>query len=329
MILCPAAWCYKHVIMSLLALIQTRASGGTPPVYRRLKYRFIFNPRSGQNARNPRLLQHTRDFIAAHQLDAIVVSTERPHHATELARRAVDEGCAVVVAIGGDGTMNEVGTALAGSQTVLGLIPCGSGNGLGRHLGIYGPTRHVFHTLRTGRIRCIDTGTANGHPFFNAMGLGFDAEISNHFARLTQRGFTAYVRTTLATWRRFQPVAITVQTDTAHLDFSALIVAVANSDQYGNDCYIAPGACVDDGLLDLTVIKPTGLVAALPLAVRLFAGRLDGSPQVTRLRAARFTIGRAAPGLIHTDGECHFTAAAVEVTVRPQSLRVLVPATSD
>lgn len=291
-----------------------------------MKYRFIFNPRSGHNARNPRLLHHTREFIAAHRLDATVVATERPRHATELARRAVDEGCDVVVAVGGDGTMNEVGTALVGTAATLGLIPCGSGNGLGRHLGIPSPGRGAFRTLLQGRPRLIDTGTANGHPFFNAMGLGFDAEISDRFTRVTRRGFSAYVRTTLAVWRSFKPITVTVQTGTMQHELPAFIVAVANSDQYGNDCYIAPGARVDDGLLDLTVLKPVGVLAALPLAVRLFAGRLDGSPHVARLRAARFTIGRGMPGLIHTDGEVHASAASVEVVVRPQSLRVWVPA---
>lgn len=291
-----------------------------------MKLRFIFNPRSGHNARNPHLLQRARDFIATHRLDAAVVATDRPRHATELARRAVDEGCEVVVAIGGDGTMNEVGTALIGTPATLGLIPCGSGNGLGRHLGIPGPGRGAFRTLLQGRPRLIDTGTANGHPFFNVMGLGFDAEISDRLTRVTRRGFGAYVRTTLATWRGFTPVGVRVQTDAAPLEAGAFILAVANSDQYGNDCYIAPGARVDDGLLDLTILKPVGLLGALPMAARLFLGRLDGSPHVTRRRAARFIIERAGPGLIHTDGEIHPTGATVEVAVVPASLRVLVPA---
>ncbi|TAG32653.1 MAG: diacylglycerol kinase family lipid kinase, partial [Verrucomicrobia bacterium] len=143
------------------------------------RIRFIFNPRSGHNARNPWLLQRARDFILEHRLDAVVVPTERPRHATELARRALDEGCELVVAIGGDGTMNEVASALVGSSATLGLIPCGSGNGLGRHLGIPGPGKGAFRALLSGHTRTIDTGIADRHPFFNATGLGFDAEISS------------------------------------------------------------------------------------------------------------------------------------------------------
>lgn len=291
-----------------------------------MKLRFIFNPHSGHNARNPHLLVRAREFIAAHRLDATVVATERPLHATELARRAVDEGCDAVVAIGGDGTMNEVGTALIGTPATLGLIPCGSGNGLGRHLGIPGPGKGAFRTLLNGRTRLIDTGTANGHVFVNAMGLGFDAEISDRFTRVKRRGLSAYVRITMAAWRHFEPVALTVRSPDAHIVTKAFIAAVANSDQYGNDCYIAPGARVDDGLLDLTVIKPVGFWRALPLAVRLFSGTVAQSSSVVCLRAAQFTLGRPAAGLIHTDGESRHTTAEIEVRVKPQSLRVLVPA---
>ncbi len=310
-------------------MLQTKLCQQSPEkakVGGRLKLRFIFNPRSGHNARNPYLLARTREFIAEHGLDATLVSTERPHHATELARRALDDGCDTVVAIGGDGTMNEVGAALIGSDASLGLIPCGSGNGLGRHLGIPGPGRGAFRNLLSGRPRRIDTGLANGHVFINAMGLGFDAEISDRFTRVTRRGLPAYVRTTLVAWRRFQPVRLEVRTAENRIQTTAFIATVANSDQYGNDCYIAPGARVDDGLLDLTLIRPFGIGGALPLAVRLFTGKLDRSPHAIRLRAAHFTLQRAQGVLIHTDGEPRATETSVEVTVRPQSLRVITPA---
>lgn len=289
--------------------------------------RFIFNPRSGHNARNPWLLEHTRAFIAEHRLDATVVPTERPRHATELARRALDEGCGLVVAIGGDGTMNEVATALVGSPATLGLIPCGSGNGLGRHLGLPGPGRGAFRALLTGHSRLIDTGLADGHPFFNATGLGFDAEISARFNALTSRGLPAYARTTLSALTRYRPREYTLRADDGPpLRTPAWLVAVANSDQYGNDCFIAPGARVDDGRLDLTVIRRLTPFNALPLAERLFTKRIDGSPSVTRLRGARFTIERDEPGLLHTDGEVRDCAARVEIRVLPASLRIAVPA---
>ncbi len=290
------------------------------------KTRFIFNPNSGHNARSPALLEKTRAFIRDQVPQAELVLTAHPRHATELARRAVDDGCELVVAVGGDGTLNEVAAALVGTGAALGLVPCGSGNGLGRHLGIPGPGKGAFRTLLDGRVRTIDTGTANGIPFFNVMGLGFDAEISHRFNLLTRRGLPAYVKTTCAALFGYRPETYHIRNGTAALTTPAFIVTVANSDQYGNDCFIAPGARVDDGRLDLTVIKRATVLNTLPLVVRLFSKRIDGSPSVARLQGAHFTIERAAPGLIHTDGETHETGALVDIVVRPRSLRIMVPA---
>jgi len=293
-----------------------------------IKTRFIFNPRSGHDAKNPHLLERARAFIREHSLDADVVLTERPRHATELARRAVSEGCGLVVAIGGDGTLNETAAGLVGTDTVFGLIPCGSGNGLGRHLGIPGPGKGAFSTLIKGRVRVIDTGLVNGIPFFNAMGLGFDAEIADRFNRLTRRGLSSYVRTTVGTLFRYRAETCHIQNGAVSLETTAFLLTVANSDQYGNDCFIAPGASVDDGQLDLTVITRANILNAAPLAVRLFTKTIEASSSVARLRGPHFTITRRAAGLIHTDGETHSTAATLEISVLPRSLRIMVPATT-
>jgi YegS/Rv2252/BmrU family lipid kinase len=291
-----------------------------------IKTRFIFNPRSGHNAKNPHLLERTRAFIREHDLDADVVLTERPRHATELARRAIDHGAGLVVAIGGDGTLNEVAAALVGTSATFGLIPCGSGNGLGRHLGIPGPGKGAFRTLIEGRTRTIDTGSVNGIPFFNAMGFGFDAEIAHRFNHLVRRGLTSYVRTTLGALFDYRPLSCVIHNGVSHVRTKAFLLTVANSDQYGNDCFIAPGASVDDGLLDLTVITRANVFNAGPLAARLFLKKIDGSASVVRLRGTHFNIERAAAGIIHTDGETHHTDAVLEVTVRPGSLKIMVPA---
>jgi diacylglycerol kinase family enzyme len=159
-----------------------------------MKTRFIFNPCSGKNRRNPWLVPAIRAFIAQHRLDADLVFTSHPGHATALARAALADGCERVVAVGGDGTMNETAQALVGASAALAIVPCGSGNGLALHLGLPTQPRRALALLvdATARVVAIDTGTANGHPFFNAMGLGFDAEISRRFNRLTRRSLTAY-----------------------------------------------------------------------------------------------------------------------------------------
>jgi diacylglycerol kinase (ATP) len=294
-----------------------------------MKTRFIFNPWSGRNRRRPRLASDLQAFIAAHHLDAALVCTECPGHATDLARTALADGCERVVAVGGDGTMNEIAQALVGSPAALALVPCGSGNGLALHLGLPTQPRRALELLAdaTARVAAVDTGVANGHPFFNAMGLGFDAEISRRFNLLTRRGLPAYARTGLAAFLRHHPEQVTISDGNGTREtLDAFIVAVANSDQYGNHARVAPGARVDDGLLDLVAVRPPRLFGAMPLVARLFLGTFHHSPLVWRLPGSHFVIERPAPGLIHTDGETHSTAAVVEVDVRPRSLRLLVPA---
>ena len=286
---------------------------------------FIINPRSGRKSNNPSMVDRAKAFLRDHDIAGRVALTERRAHARDLARAAVDDGYDLIVAVGGDGTLNEVGGALIGTPATLGLIPRGSGNGLGRHLGLrHGPDQ-AFDTLRLGRTRVIDTGVVNGFPFINAMGIGFDAEISRRFSDLTSRGFRAYVSTASRLFFSYRPGTYTVHADKEDLAANAFLLAVANSDQYGNDCYIAPGASVSDGLLDLTLIKEFGWLRAPSLAARLFTRSVDGSPVVSRLRAASFAIERAEEGPFHTDGEVHMAGRHLEVSVRPASLRVRVP----
>ncbi len=292
-----------------------------------MKQRFIFNPNSGHNRRRPGLAGTIRDFIAARSLDAEIATTEGPGHATVLAREAALAGCTRIVAVGGDGTMNEVAQALLHTPAALALVPCGSGNGLALHLGLptaFGAALRLLTTEST-RVATIDTGSANGHPFFNAMGLGLDADVSRRFNTLTQRGLPAYARTVLATVRELRTERVTIYSGETRESLEILLVAVANSDQYGNNARIAPGARVDDGHLDLIAVRPVGAWGFCALTTRLFLGRFDTSPHVRRLRGRNFTITRTAPGLIHTDGETHATTATVEVRVHPRSLHVVVP----
>ncbi|MEO6002130.1 MAG: diacylglycerol kinase family protein [Opitutus sp.] len=292
-----------------------------------MKLSFILNPCSGKNSRRPWLADRIRSFIAEQHLDATVVVTMRPRHATELARTALVDGCDRVIAVGGDGTVNEVAQALLNSSVALGLIPCGSGNGLALHLGLPTQLERALEltALPDATISAIDTGVANGHAFFNAMGLGFDADISQRFNGLRRRGLLAYIRTGLRAFRERRTYPAVITTGQRHLELSTLLIAIANSDQYGNNARIAPGARVDDGKLDLIAIAPINVFTAVPLVARLFSGRLLQSGRVTHLRSAEFSIRRAEPGLIHTDGEIHSTSANVEIAVRPRSLHLILP----
>ena len=292
-----------------------------------MKLCFIYNPHSGKNRRRPWLPQHIRDFIARRQLDASLQVTSGVGHASHLAREAVSRGCDRVIAVGGDGTMNEVAQSLLHTPAALGLVPCGSGNGLALHLGLPTKLNDALELAATPDlpVATIDTGVVNGRPFFNAMGSGFDAEISLRFNRLNRRGLAAYAWVALRAFWKLQPEYVQVCTRGEVVSFHALLVAVANSDQYGNNAVIAPGAKVDDGQLDLVALKPFSLFAAPGLIRALFRGRLDRNRHVVRLTGQAFTLHRTRSELIHTDGEPLFTERTLIVKVQPASLRVIVP----
>lgn len=222
--------------------------------------------------------------------------------------------------------MNEVAQALIGTAAALALVPCGSGNGLALHLGLPRSLNAALGlVVGGGRVVAIDTGTVDGRPFINAMGLGLDAEVGHRFNRLTRRGLPAYVRTAVAAWRGLRTERCRIETAAGGFEIEALLVAVANSDQYGNNARIAPGASVDDGQLDLVAIRPVGLVGAAGLAARLFGGTLLASPRVRHVRASSFVVRREAAGLVHTDGETHLAGSELRIAVHPRSLRLLVP----
>jgi YegS/Rv2252/BmrU family lipid kinase len=288
---------------------------------------FIINPASGKLSSRASRRERIENFIRRHSLDAKVEVTRSGGHAAQLSRAAVQAGDVdVVVSIGGDGTMNEVAGGLVGSNVAYAMIPTGSGNGLGRDLGLPMDPDRALEVLLDGRLRTIDTGSVNGLPFFNVMGLGFDAEIGRRFNLSHRRGLLTYLRIGLGVFVRYkkEPLEIDVGNGSpVHVD--AFFTSIANSTQYGNNARIAPRALLDDGLLDLASITTRNPVSAAVLVTRLFAGSIDRSPSVRSFQSNHFKIKRAASGPIHTDGEVHDCGATLDIEVRPQSLRVVVP----
>jgi YegS/Rv2252/BmrU family lipid kinase len=289
--------------------------------------RIIFNPKSGRAGRNARLAPLLREFVGSLKDGAELSFTEGPGHATVLAAEAAARGYDRVVSVGGDGTLNETAQGLLHRPVALALVPCGSGNGLARHLHL--PLNPVSALQLAGNpdaaIRLIDTGSADGHPFFNVMGLGLDAEVSLLFNRLHQRGFSSYVTTAWQAFCAQQPERCTISDGQRRESSDVFLITVANSEQWGNEAKIAPGAQVDDGKIDLVAVAPLNLATAAAFASRLFLGNVLASSRVRHWRGVRFHIERAAPGLIHTDGETHAAGASLDIAVVPASLRVLVP----
>ena len=285
----------------------------------------ILNPNSGVNRRRKRILTSLGHWAADSGLNAEIHLTEYQGHARELAK-AAEGRFDCVVAVGGDGTINEVA---CGAMTVglpVAIIPCGSGNGLARHLRIPMDPRHAMHVAAKGVVRTIDSGIANGYRFFTAMGVGFDAEIVRRFNELPSRGLPQYINVAARLYFSYEPAPTKVRSNGTEIDLHPFLVCVANSDQLGNNARIAPGARVDDGVLDLVALQPSNIFSSAGMAVRMFTGSLDRARGVTRLSGTRFEIQRGFDGVIHVDGETRTAGPVVEVEIVPQSLCVIVPA---
>ncbi|GAB3260681.1 diacylglycerol kinase family lipid kinase [Larkinella harenae] len=248
------------------------------------------------------------------------VFTQRPGHATELAVEAVRKGIRRVIVIGGDGTMNETARALLHTATALGIVPVGSGNGLARHLGLPLDPRTAIGRAINGRPVVIDSGRINDYPFFCTTGMGFDAYVAQAFARQPVRGLSTYIRTTYRALMTYQPDVYQVDNQDARL-FS---LTVANAGQFGNNAWIAPGANVADGLLDVCLLKPFPRSAAGLLVWRLFTKTLDQSDYLTVKPLRSLVVKGEKPLLIHIDGEpLQLATDTATVQVVPSSLLVI------
>ena len=268
------------------------------------------------------------DLLVAAHVDPEILITARAGHAAELARGAVDRGAHVVVAWGGDGTVNEVATALVGTSAALGVIPAGSGNGLARMLGMPpNPTRAIGRILN-GSQRAIDVGEIDGHPFVNVAGVGFDAHIAGAFAAIgrARRGFLRYGAIVMGQLRTYEcrtyAVALDPLDDCATTTHRAFLLSFANGRQWGNGAIIAPSAELDDGALEAVVVEDRGRGAVLRSVPRLFAGTIAGAPGVSICRIQSAMVSGDGPLLYHADGEPHVGGPSLRVSIRPLALQI-------
>lgn len=284
---------------------------------------FIVNPISGKRDKGPERKRRVDAFVAARGLNAKVWVTERAGHAPELAQQAIAEGADRLVCIGGDGTINEVGRVVVGTDREFGLVPMGSGNGLARHLGIPLGFDAALARAATGVAVKVDTGLADGRPFFNVMGLGFDAEVGRRFNESKARGLVSYMREGWTAYRGYAPLRYHIESEGYSRSLDAYMVAVANSSQYGSNAFIAPDASLTDGKLNLVAISQPTFVSMFVLMWRMFRKKLYLSPRVTPLCAASFTLQLPGSSFFHVDGEIFPCGPSLTVQARPQSLNIV------
>ncbi|MGY0039156.1 diacylglycerol/lipid kinase family protein [Pedobacter sp. NJ-S-72] len=287
---------------------------------------FIINPISGgkDKLKIPAIIDANLDRS---KFNPNYSFTEYVGHAAEIAEEAANKNFDIIVAVGGDGTINEIAAKVMQQQKILGIIPFGSGNGLARFLKIPMNTAKAIQVLNNLNVIKIDTGTFNDKFFFNMAGMGFDAHISSVFVGNKKRGLSGYLKLGFKEMINYKPETYHLRIDGVGYTRTrtAFVVSVANSSQYGNNAHVSPHASVTDGLLDVCVIKSFPLYKLPLLAYHMLNASTDRSDMVEIIKGKEIQITRVEDAAIHIDGEPYFMGREIAVSISPLSLNVIVP----
>lgn len=283
---------------------------------------FILNPISGTHNKVviPQMIASRLD---KDKFDYQVKLTEYAGHAADIAKQCAKDNIDIVVAVGGDGTVNEVARSLTHTNTALAIIPCGSGNGLARHLCIPIDIKKSIDIINQCNIEELDYGIINDLPFFCTCGMGFDAFISLKFAESGKRGPITYVENVLKEGLKYKPETYEVIDETGAKKYNAFLIACANASQYGNNAYIAPHASMSDGLLDVIIMEPFTAFDAPQISFDMFNKTLDKNSKIKTFKTKSIRIHRNGPGAIHFDGDPIMTSEDIDVRIENRGIKIV------
>lgn len=285
---------------------------------------FIVNPKSGverEKEIQQAIDKHLDHNVYSHEL----LHTEYAKHGIELARNAAAKGAYAVVAVGGDGSLNDIVRGLQGTDTALAIIPKGSGNGMARTLSIPLDVTKAIEVINSGKSINMDIAYANEHLFVSNAGVAFDALISKKFAKSLRRGFAVYSWLVTKYMWLYKERHFTMNIDGKEIAERAFIINVANGQQFGYDFKIAPNASWTDGLLDVVIIRRFPKVFGGLLALRIAKGKILGSRYVQHFRAKRVVVSNPQLKLMQTDGDAHECSNTIEFRIDPGKQKVIVP----
>jgi len=285
-----------------------------------MKIRFIINPISGTGKQ-----KGIENLIAKNlsNFDYTIVYTKESGSATEISRKAIEDKIDIVVAVGGDGTVNECAKAVIGTDTALGVIPCGSGNGFAYHIGMEKNIEQSIKQLNNCSITSIDSCTANGIPFVNVSGIGFDAYIAHLFANLTNRGFSNYIKL-IYKELKYKARNYTIDYDGKTEQVNAILISFANASQYGNNFQISPHAKTDDGLIDFVIVKDFPRWKILALLLKIAKGKAHLSKYIRIIQTDKMSI-TTNEKVIHLDGEPYSLSSPIIIQIHPLTLKIFSP----
>lgn len=286
------------------------------------RFYFIINPISGGRSKKA-AVQTIIEIMNENQLEYGIGWWETGILVSDLVKDGMARGFNTIVAVGGDGTINQVAKEIVNTNLVLGIIPFGSGNGFARHLNIKGTIDDHLEILLNGEVKTIDTGTCNGHFFINVAGIGFDAHVSHLFANTEGRGLVNYAKVSIKEARLYPEEIFELELDGKKQQEEAFLISIANGSQWGNEFYIAPNAELNDGQLRCCLLKKPKLVSIPGLINRLLKGRIAQSRYYKQISFKALKIKRKMAGPVHLDGEPVFLNEDLEFRVVKQSLKVI------
>ncbi|MDX2442254.1 MAG: diacylglycerol kinase family protein [Bacteroidales bacterium] len=284
----------------------------------------IINPYSGSgfSKRKYALLKRKLDEWKLNSKLHFIRKSNSPY---EFIESELKTGSKLFVVIGGDGTVNSVAKSLLGKEAVLAIIPNGSGNGLARHLHISRNFSRSVSIIRSCKIAAIDYGVVNDHPFFCTSGVGFDAHVSHIFSKKRKRGFLTYLKVILAEFPGYKKEKYQISFEDKQFTVRAFLITMANASQFGNNAFISPAAKIDDGFLDLCIIRPFPVYYAPILGLEVLTKRITSSKLYNSARVTEVTIQRNGPGWAHIDGDPVFLPSKIKYKIVAKGLKVLVP----
>jgi diacylglycerol kinase (ATP) len=282
----------------------------------------IVNSVSGGKDKKPILEIIRKNFPK--NIDHEIIIWERPGQKDEITKKIREGKYDIIVAAGGDGTINQVAQSVIGSDSTLAIIPLGSGNGLARHLNIPLDTQKAIELIVKGKKIQIDACSVNGINFFGTSGIGFDALIGKLFAKSKTRGFFTYFKLTFSNFIKYKPQQYSLTIDGKVIDTTAFLITFANASQYGNNAHIAPHADISDGYIDVVVLKPFKFRQAIFIAQKLFNKTLHLSKYVEVYKGENITVTRNSPGPIHFDGEPAEMKETIEYSIQKGAVNVIV-----
>jgi diacylglycerol kinase (ATP) len=288
------------------------------------KIAFIINPISGgiNKEKFPSLIGR---YLDRNQFEVEINFTRSAEHNLELAQQAVEQKKDVVIAVGGDGTINNVAKYMVNTGIIFGIVPQGSGNGLARHLRIPLNNMKALQIINKLHRKNIDAGMANDQFFLNVAGAGFDAHVSWMFANAPKRGFWSYTKITLNEFASYIPQSYELIVDGKTVTRDAFIICVANGSQYGNNAFIAPQANLDDGLFDISIMKPFKVHQMPVIGLEMFMKKYNNSRYVDALKGENIIIKRSREGVFNIDGEPVMMDKDIHIRLLPEALKVIVP----